>query len=62
MCAGAPVHVELQCVSAYQAAWRVHQHVVRDGIAFGIKRLQDSQRALMLEARDAAAGFQAQFE
>jgi hypothetical protein len=45
----------VQAIAAHQASWWVDQHVLADGRALGIKALQNSQRPLMLEVRDAAA-------
>ena len=56
--ARARTHGDLQRVAADQAAGRMHQHVVRDRIAFGVQRLQHAQRAVVLGARHAATVLQ----
>lgn len=53
---------DVQRVAAYQAAGRVYQHVVANGVAFGVQAFQDAQRAVVLVAHHGAGAFQAVIE
>ena len=45
---------DVQHVAAHEAARRMHQHVVAHRVAFGVEALEDAQRTVMAEARNAA--------
>jgi hypothetical protein len=53
--AGIELSVEQQLVAAHHATGRMNQHVVANGRAFRIQRLQHPQRAFMAVVRHRAA-------
>ena len=62
MAAGCQRGIERQHVAADDAAGRMHQHLVADGIALRVQALQHAQRAVVAVQRDGAPGLAAVVE